>query len=479
MAIAIDGTATGTATNASSVASGAFTTAGTNRICVAVIHMATNTDADGPSVSSISGGGLTWVKRSAHRWQDLTRSPISHQRQEVWWALAAATQSGITVTVTLSGTNNDAISLMVYGVSGADTTTPWETNKSCPHYNNQDRGNGYGGSPCGVVSTDTANTMLFIFQASDRVGAFGLPSTFTAVTNVTVTGTNSSVQSVTQLVLSAIQTHRTPDVSGDSGKASSGIIMDAMRQAAEGAGSGGTVIMRTGGSQITCGGTGTATLTPFFTSDQTNTIIVVVVCIAKVSATSPTVSTVADANSLTWTKRTSQAQLSSGGHGMDQEVWWAFAAAAQFGNKITVTFSATPSNANVQVMQFIKVDTSNPFDPNGLIPHLEKHTASATSGATVSTNNANTLMLGLEYTVDNLGLGSAGATAFVRGPYSDSATTIFCGLQTQYKLVSSTQTTVTDSCGFSTVDSCWISDALQQASAGSVGGTGTVICFLG
>lgn len=155
MALALDGTTktgsiSGAATN--TVASAAFTNSVANSIIIALISVNNSTLR---TVSSISGGGLTWTKRTS---SSGTQSTFDIIDLEIWWALAATALSAQVITATLSGTAVGA-TIGVFAVSGADTTTPFDVDASLPGIlqNFTTPGN----APAKSVSTTNANTFLF------------------------------------------------------------------------------------------------------------------------------------------------------------------------------------------------------------------------------------------------------------------------------------------------------------------------------
>lgn len=133
--LALDGSATGCfgattqtapCTSSTTTGSASLTTADTNDIIVVVI---TNEDAPNAAirtVSSVTATGLTFAPRST-----VVLGTPTYQEGEVWWALAAAKLSAVAITVTLSGATDDA-AIVAFGVNGANTASPWDTNSLLP-----------------------------------------------------------------------------------------------------------------------------------------------------------------------------------------------------------------------------------------------------------------------------------------------------------------------------------------------------------
>lgn len=130
MTLALDGYVTGTSSGSSTVAtSSGLTTANANDVIVACVT-AYVTSGSAPTVSSVSGGGLTWTKRVSTGSTAL--KPSFAANIDVWQAVASSTLSSVTVTATLSSASAQDADLVVFGVSGADTAAPSDPNSSLP-----------------------------------------------------------------------------------------------------------------------------------------------------------------------------------------------------------------------------------------------------------------------------------------------------------------------------------------------------------
>lgn len=150
MTLAIDGSASGNWASGATIVSGTLTTTNPTDVLVCVVHIET-----GGTVSSISqpSGVGTWTKRKALSFTNI----VAHDL-EVWWAATTSTISS-TITVTMSSTPDDG-SINVFGVSGANTSSPWDSNVSLPATNHGTTG---AASVTGV-STTNANDMLLGFM---------------------------------------------------------------------------------------------------------------------------------------------------------------------------------------------------------------------------------------------------------------------------------------------------------------------------
>ena len=154
-ALTIDGTPqtgliSGAATN--TVASAAFTSSNSNDVVIAFVN---TTNGSSITVSSISGGGLTWIKRKQFA---ITTSTFNFGSIEEWYGIAASPLSSQVITATLSGNSNSA-TITVFAISGGNTTTPFDVNVSLPATASDITGTSTVPTVSGV-STTNANTVL-------------------------------------------------------------------------------------------------------------------------------------------------------------------------------------------------------------------------------------------------------------------------------------------------------------------------------
>src|SRR5581483_7909272 len=120
MALALEGTPVhNNATSGSSLTTGAFTTSQAAEVFIAV----GSNFASANSVSSISGGGLTWSRR--------TTGGNAVQPIELWAAQAGSALSGVQFTLTYSAAVQFT-TVDVFAVSGQDTSTIWDADASIP-----------------------------------------------------------------------------------------------------------------------------------------------------------------------------------------------------------------------------------------------------------------------------------------------------------------------------------------------------------
>src|ERR1700676_3180566 len=236
MALAIDGTATGTATGGTTVATSTtmLTTANAGDIVVVFTHAeAVNAQGAHPTVSGISGGGLSWAKRSAAN-LDNGGFGNAYNRCECWWAYASGTLSGVTITATWTGVTIDDMSIVAFGVTGFTgtnyKTNPWDANASLPAINSASTTT----TPTvSGVSTNNAAVMVLDLVATAGGGNINAGNIAgSAATSVTLAnnggGTNNSGVGALESVFSSAQSSITVD--GNTSRNGWMIIADALCQ---------------------------------------------------------------------------------------------------------------------------------------------------------------------------------------------------------------------------------------------------------
>lgn len=216
----IDGTQTGGSNGVTGIANSVgLTTASTNDIIV-VIVAAERTNAQGSlaTVSSITdnqGSPLTYTKRSAFSFQNASHgTPFIDL--EVWYAVAASTLSNVTITATLSVAADNA-SIIVFGVTSSNTSTPWDTASGSSGSCTVGTANGFcaqtssTGTPS-VAGVSTACDKTMIVQAAYAAANDVDPTDLTAGTGFTIVankdqsgGTNFSKVAAQQNVVAATQ----------------------------------------------------------------------------------------------------------------------------------------------------------------------------------------------------------------------------------------------------------------------------------
>jgi hypothetical protein len=134
------------------------------------------------TVNSVTAAGLTFVQRSSK-----SIGTPTYQDLEVWYAIAASPLTAKVITVNLSGNTDDA-SLVGFGVSNANTVTPWDTNGALPATAIGNPGT----TPTATgVSTTNPNDMILGFQGNGN-GVSTSATVETAGAGYTLIGNNDN-----------------------------------------------------------------------------------------------------------------------------------------------------------------------------------------------------------------------------------------------------------------------------------------------
>lgn len=189
-------------------------------------------------VTTVSGAGLTWVKRTA-----ITPFSVAGQSLglEEWYAVAGSLVSAQTITVNTSLTSGQTIDLQYIATSGADTTTPFDTNGALPNLQSSQSG-----SPAnGTISTSSANTILLSAIIGLGISSGNEPSGWTG------TGSTETLSFAAYDIVSSAQSSTSVSW-GSGGFANWGMICDAVQAA--GAAGGQPFTKRWGGMKFSAQG---------------------------------------------------------------------------------------------------------------------------------------------------------------------------------------------------------------------------------
>lgn len=137
---------------------------------------------------------------------------------EVWWAYAANTLTAASVTVTLSGTMDDAV-IVVAGYQGftgtAYQTNPWDTNASLPK--TAQAATNTAASATGITTTSTAGILLAGHGTLDFGQIPSAPTGFSLAGQLTnAGGANSAQGGLFDSVYSSAQSSITVTTTGQS-----------------------------------------------------------------------------------------------------------------------------------------------------------------------------------------------------------------------------------------------------------------------
>src|SRR5712692_6638399 len=156
MALALDGHATGGVSNLTSFTVSLTTTNATDVIIANVTMFASPATIAVSSLNSTNLPSSGWTRR-------IQRQNSGSESEEEWWTKSSQTLSAESITVTLnaSGFANASI----FGVSGANTTSPFDPNLTSPVSGT------LGSLTVTGVTTTNANDFLFELGGDDGGGA--------------------------------------------------------------------------------------------------------------------------------------------------------------------------------------------------------------------------------------------------------------------------------------------------------------------
>jgi hypothetical protein len=133
VALAIHGTPVNTHDNSgttTTVSATITTTVAT--VLIAVVAPYHSGGSGPPTVTGVTGAGLTWTKRASNTYPNPTSGTV-RVGLEVWWANAPSAVTAQAVQATLSSAPNTRLDIMVFAVSGSATpSAPWDTESSLP-----------------------------------------------------------------------------------------------------------------------------------------------------------------------------------------------------------------------------------------------------------------------------------------------------------------------------------------------------------
>jgi len=135
-----------------------LTTSNTNDVIIVLVSTSVTSGLP-PTVTSISSPHVSWKSSARGTGGDGTTD------FEEWYGIASSALSSETITVHLSGSPADDSTIIAFGISGANTASPFDSHSGLPAW-----ASGSGGSPSVSISTSNAND--FIFGAEVR----GCPS---------------------------------------------------------------------------------------------------------------------------------------------------------------------------------------------------------------------------------------------------------------------------------------------------------------
>lgn len=331
-------------------------TAGT--VLVAGVHIDCHTAAANRTSTVTDSDGNTWNRSMSSQ-----SGQASHvQTTDLWWCSPTASNASLTITFTISGTN-DAWEADVYQFSGVDTKFPFSdfptattnyTTTAAAITASQAVSRSAGGVAFAFATTNNATAQAalgtptgFTGQGFTNGSLAAIYGAYEAVSASTVTcNFTSSTQVQWCIISTALQPPSAVSLDGSASNSSAAA----------------------------------SSISASLTTTKTNDIVVA--CILSVGTTLRTVSTVT-ASGLTFTKRSSQSSTNADGKIVNMEVWWALAATALTAKSITATLSGS-ANDSVQLLVFGAngADVTSPWDANASLPDYTANNTNSFSGMT-------------------------------------------------------------------------------------------------
>jgi hypothetical protein len=379
----LDATATGTATSATTVAA-TLTTSNTNDIICALITVQNAHTL--LQVTGVSGGGLTWKRRSGLDVGQRLSSSFPSVSHELWWAVSSGTLTSQTITATFNATCDDA-SIIVMGVTGCNTTQPWDNNISLPAVQLSNAG-----TPSFTVSTTTNDCFLIFTNGSNFSGSLTLPTGFTSIGFVSAaSGSLWATTAAGYKGVTSAQTNQTFTWGGSISETAASLF-DALTAD--------TCVLGTAlpGLEVlaTTDGQGASPSVQIAAASAND--VIVVASYNEQSGGGPVITGISG-GSLTWTKRTRSHSSSRG----SLELWYAIASSAVSPTTAAITYTAGSDDYCVIAFTLANCAAAV-FDSNGTVPADLSNTAGGTwtpSVTGISTSQSANVMLAMTGTSAN------------------------------------------------------------------------------
>lgn len=403
--LSLDGSATGTWTSGTSFTITATTTKSND---VIVLWIVTYHSSSSTAVSSIADslGEVSW--QSSARTSNVVCSGTQETTETEWYGIAAGTITSDLITVYLSGTPA-AASGEEFGVSGANTGSPFDPDVSLPK-----------SSASSCTSSSSAPTVTGVSTNGTNDFIFAMSGAYTSVTESagTIAGSSATkIKSVAGTGESLVAEYKIVS-SAESGTTCSfgtsttywGAECDAIVQAA------GSFTLSTGSSMYlwssqfnsatsipsgslsfqlfadppsptydsnnsgTWSSGSSFTISSFSTRYANDVIILSIV--ANDGSTTVSVSSVSDAQGrIAWqSSARASSTFCTGSEKSSLVEWYGIASSALTSDTITVTLSTTPISASGMAIGVAGADTVTPFDPYASLPKAGS-TCSATASA--------------------------------------------------------------------------------------------------
>ena len=430
--------------------SAALTTQLSNDVVIAIVYGQNTQTGQYRTPTMSDTAGLTWNARSSL--QEESNAGGNSMYTQIFYAIAASPLTSDNISVTWSSSPTLYGWIQVFGVSGANTSSPFDSNSALPAF--ATAGN------YATVSTSNANDFVYGLENTAGTSAPTVGTGFAPLVSgqaASYTAGDYAITSVAQGALTMTYSNAASDSDMAWGDAIQGNT-----------GCSSTPLMNLDGSVGS--ETETTSTSGSLTTATPNDVIIVE---AGTSLTTTTVSSVHDAQNHTWTHRGTE----TGSGNTEEEEWYTIAATPLTSDSITVTWSAAGDNT-MSAFGISGANLAAPFDTHAGLPAVAAGT-NTTPTVSVSTSNANDFIFGMvanEHTSTN-----ACHTETDETGYADTNAQV-CALGSsttqnndqEYDIVSSAQTGISVQFSTSTGGSnVWtmIGDAVQAAPSSATAST--------
>jgi hypothetical protein len=363
---------------------------------------------------------------------------------EEWVAVASGTLSGEVITVSFTNAM-DNLSMLVQAFTGAPAAAPYDSNAGLPATAQVATS---AVPPTVTFSTSKADDLLLYVSCNSSgatQGGANVPAGWTELGTVNnASGSLFCYMTVAYKSVSATQSGATVACASATAEVSYVGLVDAITTDAGGVAAKGPFFDTNAGAiqTITAQSVTTKAL-PGLSTDGAG--VVAVVNTYDVTAGTPSISSVTSTH-LTFTKRSSVVNTTSGAHRTTVEVWEAPSSGALTTEVITVNYSAAVDNTCIAGLGIKDVfSTASPFDSNGAVPATAFNSSSTSPPAlTLSTSQANDLLLFAVSTSTGTGTTNTGPLGWSRvTDLADPSGTFFNNGTVFFKNVHGTQSAVT------------------------------------
>ena len=375
MTIALDGSASAYSSSAVTHINASLTTGGSTDIIVAVVNVNSGQYPAFPAVRMSDAGG------HVSNWQiAFTFMPNQGNREvtQVWWGTTTTNLSLDSIEATFPDGSQTGVSLIVFGVSGANLTHPFDLNASwagTPTYNSN-----FGASTTinPLTTNSTAGMGIYIQAISGSAGA----SPSSGWTNIAAVGNIAANYMVYASALAGV----TPS-NGSIGSGTTSQFAFAFVAAAQTGGTTSGMPQIDSSSATTTINSSVTSGTVTLSTSLANDFIV----LGIIRGQDANVSSVSSTNTSGWTQYT---YIGSGTNFLD--IWVGTSNVALSGEVITIEFENAITNGGLAAMAFTNPASSlgTEWDP-GFTAAPFPEFSPATNTFSIATQNAPAMMFGI------------------------------------------------------------------------------------